>query len=155
MGDRAFSVAFFSNSQGKRADWSPGRAFIDGLLLAKTSYFPFWSLLRLSVLYLVFLASHITRTYWLPPENLSNLANYNIYITLLFFQYLGSPKGKKNQEDQKGESGLLFCLLREQGPRYHFLLPPLLPEISQSPNTIKSLAARCQPIHSFTLPVVS
>lgn len=86
---------FSATPKEKRADWSPGRAFIDGPLLAKASYFPFWSLLRLSVLYLVFLASHITRTYWLAPENLSNLVNDNIYIILLFFQFLGSPKGKK------------------------------------------------------------
>lgn len=94
-------LCFLATPKEKRADWSPGRAFIDGPLLAKASYFPFWSLLRLSVLYLVFLASHITRTYWLAPENLSNLVNDNIYIILLLFQFLESPKGKKKYQEGK------------------------------------------------------
>lgn len=87
-------LCFFSNSQEKTADWSAGRVYHQWPSPGKDQLLPIlypgWS-----VLDPVFLASHITRAYWLAPENLFNLINDNIYIILLFFQFLGSPKGEK------------------------------------------------------------
>lgn len=103
-------LCFFSNSQGKTADWSPGRVCHQWPSPGKDQLLPIlypgWS-----VLDPVFLASHITRAYWLAPENLFNLVNDNIYIILLFFQFLGSPKGKKKSVrwEQKGKSTFLLA----------------------------------------------